>query len=138
MINVNAVVDAKGNVVEDREIAAEIDLPTVSNTRQGDVRVRPVKDLDAATTPVGSEGVILVKGENGGNTHALFADRGNVFYDANPDAGERDLALGTLTIAEGARAFLNHPEHGSTFLAPGTYKISRQRELADEIRMVQD
>jgi hypothetical protein len=138
MINVNAAVDARGNVVEDREIAAEIDLPTVSNTRQGDVRVRPVKDLDAATTPVGREGVILVKGENGGNTHALFADRGDVFYDANPHAGDQDLALGTLTIAEQSRAYLNHPEHGSTFLAPGTYRVSRQRELADEIQMVRD
>jgi len=38
----------------------------------------------------------------------------------------------------GALAELGHPEHGYNGIAPGSYEIRRQREMAEEIRMVQD
>ena len=43
-----------------------------------------------------------------------------------------------VMIAEESTAYLAHPEHGYTGIGPGTYRISRQREQADEIRLVQD
>mgnify|MGYP002137333857 CR=1 FL=1 len=53
-------------------------------------------------------------------------------------AGTDDLELGTVTVPDGAAAHLVHPEHGAQGIAPGTYRIRRQREQADQIRMVAD
>ena len=74
-----------------------------------------------------------MRGENGGNTHALHAD-GECYYDATEDG----LTLGVLTVTEGASALLSHPEHGYLSITPGTYRIGRQREFAGEWRMVAD
>jgi len=95
----------------------------------GDVWIEP-------TTPVPAEGVAVVRGENGGNTHLLLAE-GQVTFETR-HAGPTGLNLGALTVCEGAVAYLAHPEHGYTGIAPGDYVIRRQREQADEIRLVQD
>lgn len=115
-------------------------LVPVSNglQRQGDVIVVPavaVREGGAATTLVPQCGVPVVRGEAGGNTHLLLADGdAGVWYDPAPAA----LTLGLLTVADGAVAFLAHPEHGYAGIGPGTYVVRRQREQADEIRMVAD
>jgi len=105
--------------------------------RQGDIIVIPTamtrRPGAAATALVPRAGVPVVRGEAGGNTHLLLAD-GPVRYGAAP----ADLTLGLLTVEEGATAYLAHPEHGYAGIAPGTYVVRRQREQADEIRMVQD
>lgn len=105
--------------------------------RQGDVLVLPVSLIrlgrGPATTPVPRDGVAVVRGEAGGNTHLLLAD-GPVYYDVAPV----NLSLGVLTVGEGAVAYLAHPEHGYAGIAPGTYILRRQREQADVIRMVAD
>jgi len=104
--------------------------------RQGDIIVIPapvVEVGETASKPVPQCGVPVVRGEAGGNTHLLLAD-GDVRWDAAP----ADLTLGVLTVDEGATAYLAHPEHGYAGIGPGTYVIRRQREQADEIRMVQD
>lgn len=112
-------------------------IPTIDKAgRQGDVIVLARPKRKAATGPVPAAGVPVVRGENGGNTHLLLAD-GPVFFDGRvPSAG--DLQLGTLTVPAGSTAYLAHPEHAYMGIAPGTYVISRQREQADEIRMVAD
>lgn len=107
---------------------------------QGDVIVIPAvmanRPTADAKTAVPKTGVAVVRGESGGNTHLLLAE-GDVRWDAHsPSDGE--LKLGTLTVAQGATAFLAHPEHGYAGIAPGSYEIRRQREQADEIRLVQD
>lgn len=106
---------------------------------QGDVAVVPAamtRGLTPATKPVPKVGVPVVRGEAGGNTHLLLGE-GDVRFDQDrPFDG--DLRLGTLTVAEGATAYLAHPEHAYTGIAPGTYEIRRQREQADEIRLVAD
>ncbi|MGW0803278.1 hypothetical protein [Nonomuraea sp. NPDC002799] len=43
-----------------------------------------------------------------------------------------------LTVAEDATAYLAHPEHAYTGIAPGTYELRRQREQADKARLVAD
>lgn len=107
-------------------------VPVVTTAAmQGDVSILRVTTA-AATTPLGSY-LPVVRGENGGNTHALHAD-GECYYDAR----ENDLTLGTLTVTEGSSALLSHPEHGYLSIAPGTYQIGRQREYAGEWRIVAD
>jgi len=107
---------------------------------QGDIIVVPAvmanRPTAAAKTAVPAAGVAVVRGENGGKTHLLLAE-GDVRWDAYTGTPGQ-LRLGTLTVADGATAYLAHPEHGYAGIAPGTYEIRRQREQADEIRLVQD
>lgn len=109
-------------------------------TRQGDVIVVPATMAGGtvpATTPVPAAGHPVVRGEAGGNTHLLLA-AGDVRFDTATGRGALELALGTLTVADGATAYLAHPEHGYAGVAPGTYQVRRQREQADEIRLIAD
>jgi hypothetical protein len=128
-----ADVEARFDLTHLDHLDRDVALPTVTEiAAQGDVLV--VRAAGAsATTPVPPQGVPVVRGENGGNTHLLV---GEAAFDA---ASSRDgLLLGRVTVAEGATARLSHPEHGGLLLAPGTYEIRRQREQADEVRMVSD
>lgn len=115
-----------------------VTVPVISKIgRQGDVLIiaRP-GNKRAAVTPLPKAGFPAVRGESGGNTHLLLAD-GEAFYDAETPSATK-LDLGVLTVAEGATAYLAHPEHGYIGIAPGTYTLKRQREQADELRMVAD
>lgn len=112
-------------------------VPVVSGLqRQGDVIVVPAKHLGAAKAKVPATGVPVVRGEAGGNTHAIVAE-GDVFCDVR-EASASNLTLATLTVTEGAVAYLAHPEHAYSGIGPGTYELRRQREQADELRIVQD
>lgn len=134
------LVDAHG-VQVDEHLDRQITVPICAELqRQGDIIVIPAamagRSGRHATTAVPGHGVAVVRGENGGNTHLLLPS-GDVFYDAgSPRAGELDL--GVLTVADGAVGYLAHPEHGYAGIAPGSYVVRRQREQADEIRLVQD
>lgn len=114
----------------------DIDIPVLTGVqRQGDVLVRPA--AVTAKTPVSANGTPVVRGESGGNTHTIYAADGPVFCD--PTIGSaRDLRVALLSVPEGSTAYLGHPEHGYMGIAPGTYEIRRQREMAEEIRMVAD
>ena len=107
---------------------------------QGDVAVIPktrnlTKTAEAAA--VLAQGVPVVRGENGGNTHLLLAE-GDVSWAPSARTDATNLTLGVVTVGEGAVAWLLHPEHGANGIAPGRYELRRQREQADELRMVQD
>jgi hypothetical protein len=102
---------------------------------QGDLAIVPAAGV--ATTPVPPAGVPVVRGENGGNTHTLLADGPGVCWDERT-ATTSSLTLGLLTVPDGSTAYLAHPEHAYSGIAPGTYEIRRQREMADELRMVAD
>lgn len=136
MHTVNQLIVSHG-VDIDPHLDREATVPVSTGLqRQGDVIVIPVRMVRAqagACNLITREGVAVVRGEAGGNTHLLLAD-GPVRYDPAPEA----LTLGVLTVEEGAIAYLAHPEHGYAGIGPGTYVIRRQREQADEIRMVQD
>lgn len=111
-------------------------VPIVSGlARQGDVIAVPAH-VPPASTPVPAAGVPVVRGENGGNTHLLLGE-GDVRFDGWA-ASAASLTLGVLTVAPGGTAFLAHPEHGYVGFGPGTYTFRRQREQADELRMVAD
>lgn len=119
-------------------LGAELDVPVVSGLQhQGDVSVIPVamvRTYSVAVTPVPREGVAVIQGE-GGNTHLLLAS-GDVRFDVIEN--NEDIDLGSLCVAEGATAWLDHPEHGNSGIAPGNYVIRRKREQADQIRVVAD
>lgn len=120
----------------DQHLDREDIVPVVNGLqRQGDVIVIPTPDVEVRDgKQVPAQGVAVVRGENGGNTHLLLAS-GDVKYAVV----ESDrLDIGTFTVAEGSTAYLAHPEHGYAGIAPGTYTVRRQREQADEIRMVAD
>ena len=121
-------------------LAAALDVPTLAGLQhQGDVSVVPARmvvDYRTPTTAVPRMGVAVVRGESGGNTHLLLAS-GDVRFDQR-EANAADLTLGSLLVAEGATAWLDHPEHGNSGIAPGRYVLRRKREQADELRMVAD
>lgn len=114
------------------------EIPVVTGLAfQGDVGIVRRDNSTPATTPIPAVGFPVVRGENGGNTHALF---GPAFFDAAPNASTdpSNLDLGTLTVPGDVQALLSHPEHGGLLIAPGTYTIRRQREQADVARFVRD
>jgi hypothetical protein len=120
----------------DEHLDRSVEIPVLTGPqRQGDIIILP-RNVPVAKTAVPPAGVAVVRGENGGNTHLLLAD-GKVFYDPR-QASADDLWLGTLTVADDATAYLAHPEHGYMGHGPGTYEILRQREQADQLRLVAD
>jgi len=132
-----AALESRLGVTIDEHLAREMEIPVISGRpqRQGDVLFMPAPEQRKATTPLTAAGYPVVRGENGGNTHALHADKGTAFYEPSTRGG---LRLGVLTVADESTAILSHPEHGFMAFGPGTYVVNRQREQADEIRMVQD
>ena len=102
--------------------------------RQGDVLIAPATPGDLGQfRDVPLKGIVVVRGESGGNTHRLLAD-GPVLYRATSHA----QVLAEVSVPQGATAYLAHPEHGYLGIAPGHFTIRRQREQADQIRLVAD
>ena len=122
-------------------IAAEfgaVDIPVHGLPQsQGDVRIRPLADTPAVTvmangewTPVCPAGVVVVKGMH---DHVLTGPEARWTTDVTD---ETSLAVGVVDAPQGA--YLWHAEHGATGIAPGAYVIRRQREQAEEQRLVAD
>lgn len=139
MSTLSTLIDRHGIDV-DEHLDRQVDIPVLAGLQaQGDIIVIPATVAGlrvTAANPVPQAGVPVVRGENGGNTHLLLAE-GDVRWDGRTPR-DQELSLGTLTVHPGAVAHLAHPEHGYASIAPGTYVIRRQREQADEIRLVQD
>lgn len=87
----------------------------------------------ALCRPIPATGITVLTG-NGGHEHRLSPVPGVTWY-GYPQGSQ---TLGVLSVEEGAVAVLGHIEHGDTYVGPGVYVIRRQREQADEIRLVQD
>ena len=120
-------------------LEAEAQVPVLSGVQaQGDLLVVPVDKTQLGTgqlVPMG--GYQVVRGEAAAHTHWLDG-LGPVSYA--PNTGELDgLVLGELTVPDGSVAYLTHEdEHGSNGIGAGRYEIRQKRELADEIRYVED
>ena len=117
----------------DREAA----VPVISQGAcQGDVSCFRRDDVPAAVTPM-SHTVMVVRSEASSNTHTLHPN-GECFWDYRESTSASQLVVGVLTVPEGSEALLSHQEHGNFSIAPGTYTVGRQRELAGEWAMVAD
>lgn len=112
----------------------EVSVPVVDGLQaQGDLIVVPHALLNGAvktgpwsqTVDVPLSGVELLRSAAGGNPHSLVADEGTCTW-TTPVSDTRRLALGILDTE--VTAYLIHPEHGATGIAPGRYVIGRQRE----------
>lgn len=101
---------------------------------QGDIAVVPMPAGQVAgATLVPSDGIVLVRGESGGNTHLLLPAPGVSWRP-----GSAGQSLGTLVVAAGCEAYIAHPEHGYLGVGPGHYDVRRQRQQAEEIALVAD
>ena len=94
--------------------------------RQGDVLVMPVESIpeDARPEPQEDGAVVLAWGEVTGHKHQIAADAGAELLSVTES--ERFLRI------VGSTAVLSHEEHGSIAIAPGTYRVVRQREWQDD------
>jgi len=114
----------------------QITVPVLTGLQlQGDLAVIPRDQVPHGVeiTRVGPGGVPVLRGEAGGNTHLLVAD-GLCMWGRAAEGQD----VGVLTVAPGATAYLIHPEHGANAVGGGVYTLRRQREQADEIRLVAD
>lgn len=137
MQTLSTLIDRHGVDVHDHLDRNELVPVSTGFQAQGDVIVVPTRPSIKPGDTVPADGVPVVRGENGGNTHLLLAD-GPVVWCPVLHAGETDLELGELRVPDGATAWFAHPEHGYLGIAPGAYVVRRQREQADEIRRVAD
>nr|WP_202421858.1 hypothetical protein [Gordonia sp. SID5947] len=125
-----------------------VSIPVIDGMQaQGDLIVVPhslvaddVVTFEATRPrPVPLSGVELLRSSAGGNPHTLVADDGECVWLA-PISDRSGLGLGILDTR--VTAYLIHPEHGATGIAPGRYVIRRQRErgvgLFGSVRMVAD
>jgi hypothetical protein len=111
----------------------QISIPVIDGLQaQGDLIVIPrsvVKHVGAIpntrTNDVPRTGVELLRSSVGGNPHNLVCEGGRCTWSA-PVFDPSGLALGILDAE--VTAYLIHPEHGATGIAPGRYVIGRQRE----------
>lgn len=101
---------------------------------QGDLAVIPLeRKMTGAWRPVPPEGVPVIEAVGSGHEHRLLASEAGT---ASLLAGAGGQDIGYLEVAE--PAYLAHPEHGYLGIAPGSYTLRRQREQADEERLVAD
>jgi hypothetical protein len=115
-------------------LIADAEIPVLSGVqRQGDLIVVPTRKAKDHGQTIPAAGVAVVRGEATGNTHLLVGDGS---WRPVESRGGQDL--GVMTILDGGTAYLLHREHGAQGFAPGAYLIRRQREQADEIRLVAD
>ena len=102
--------------------------------RQGDVLIVPVKRMPRGAERVNREKgrAVLAHGEVTGHAHAVKNGRAELFCDAARDAI-------FMSISGDAAVALEHEEHETIHVPPGTYRIIRQREYSPgAIRVVAD
>jgi hypothetical protein len=102
--------------------------------RQGDVLIVPVSSMPKKLEPIPRENgrVVLAHGEVTGHAHAIAAEGAALFRD--PRLMAIFMAVGTDGPVK-----LEHEEHGTIEIPPGSYQIVRQREYSpEEIRNVAD
>lgn len=125
------------------DFAADLDIPILTGPQcQGDVSICPTSLYGAKPTfgdpvAVAGVGVEVIRGGAMNNAHTLRSLDDGVMWRPVIFSGE-GVALGELTVPSGAECFLEHPEHGFNGVGAGVYVVGRQREQAEQIRMVAD
>ncbi len=120
-------------------LEAEAQVPVLPGLQaQGDLFVIPqeTRGRHAADHAKGvpQAGVAVIEAVGTGHEHRLFAGQPGTAWWTPAVRSVQDI--GVLECTE--PAYLLHPEHGATGIAPGAYVLRRQREQADEERLVAD
>lgn len=110
----------------------QVTVPVVDGLQaQGDLIVIPFAMVDTVTVAgqrwrqLPPEGVELVRGVAGNNPHTLVADAGTCRWTT---ALRDPLGLAIAVFENTAPAYLVHPEHGGSGVAPGRWLVRRQQE----------
>lgn len=130
------ITDATGFAVLEH-LEAETEIPVLDGLQaQGDLFIVPTpKSEMTGPKPVPADGLAVIEAVGGGHEHRLFASEpGTAVFGASVSGLPQ--VIGVLECT--APAYILHPEHGATGLAPGRYELRRQREQADEERLVAD
>jgi hypothetical protein len=120
-------------------LEAEAQVPVLGGLQaQGDLFIVPAtaggRHATDKAKPVPAAGIPVIEAIGSGHEHRLFAGSpGTAWWTPAAREGQD---IGVLECAE--PAFILHPEHGATGVAPGAYTLRRQREQADEERLVAD
>jgi hypothetical protein len=133
MTTQTAILTTHGVAVPPHLLDADVPVVTGRPVRQGDVLAKPTRlGQMTGAVPIPPEGIQVVRGEAERNTHLLC---GSGTWKALTGS----QILGTLVVPEDAEAYLIHTgEHGAVGLGAGCWTVRRQRQQADEIRLVQD
>lgn len=138
------VTEATGFAVLEH-LEAEAQVPVLGGLQaQGDLlivpaaawsqTIAPQDGLRRDLKPVPAEGIPVIEAVGSGHEHRLFAGTPGTAFWAPSDRGGQDIGLLECTEP----AYILHPEHGATGIAPGVYELRRQREQAAEERLVAD
>ena len=117
--------------------------------RQGDVLIERIEDDEQESempefsrVPLDKGRVVLAYGEVTGHAHAIDVKDRRVdgsFAGYTDNAVLFDNGRGVRILAVKSESDLVHEEHDTITLAPGRYRVSRQREWDDnQERMVAD
>lgn len=107
--------------------------------RQGDVFVSPTQSRPsaAAKSITDNDRVVLAYGEVTGHAHEVVADE--MSDEMLPASALFEEPDGARFLIVNRPCTLRHEEHGPIALAPGAYRVIRQREYSpEEIRNVAD
>ncbi|HEX3957739.1 MAG TPA: hypothetical protein VHZ03_14070 [Trebonia sp.] len=120
-------------------LEAEAHVPVLPGLQaQGDLLIVPLADAAPVSHRPAAEvpgtGIAVIEPVGSGHEHRLFAGAPGTATFGFAATGGQDI--GVLECTE--PAFLLHPEHGATGVAPGSYVLRRQREQADEERLIAD
>ena len=119
------------------EAFGDVEVPVITEPQhQGDLGIFPMREgkVEGLET-VPKEGIAVIRGEAGGNTHLLLAEGDVKFARAAQNGG---VQLGTLLVGEGAVAVLHHIEHGYNLVGPGMYSLRGKRTQLNEVVRVAD
>ena len=134
-----AEITAAHGFEELEHLEAEAQVPVLPGLQaQGDLFVIPegTRGRHAAdrAREVPAAGIPVIAAVGGGHEHRLFAGTPGTAWWTPAAGGGQDI--GVLECTE--PVFLLHMEHGATGIAPGAYMLRRQREQADQERLVAD
>jgi hypothetical protein len=118
-------------------LEAEAEVPVLGGLQaQGDLFIipRPGRAATAAPKPVPAGGIPVIAAVGGGHEHRLFAGIPGTATFTPAAGGGQDIGVLECT----APAYVLHPEHGAAGIAPGSYVLRRQREFAEQERLVAD
>lgn len=133
MNSLGSIIEVTGVDVDDHLDREEL-VPVLTGLQvQGDLIVIPTRPSAKQGKPVGRDGVPVIRSENQGHTHLLIGE--DLAWAPVKQFGQD---IGVVTVPADGTGYLAHPEHGYLAFGPGCYLLRRQREQANEIRLVQD